>query len=104
MQLAAALTGVVYQRLIPRIGGGMVAAYEVLVANAAVRNLIKEGKTHQLRNALVTGAARRHAHPRAVAVARWSRPASSRYEDAVARSLYPKDIEARRRALAGVPA
>ena len=56
VQLAAALSCVVYQRLIPRIGGGMVAAYEVLVANSAVRNLIKEGKTHQLRNSLVTGA------------------------------------------------
>ena len=54
-QLAAALTGIVYQRLIPRVGGGLVGAFEVLVANSAVRNLIKEGKTHQLRNALVTG-------------------------------------------------
>ena len=59
VQLAAALSCVVYQRLLPRIGGGMVAAYEVLVANTAVRNLIKEGKTHQLRNSLVTGSARR---------------------------------------------
>lgn len=55
VQLAAALSCVVYQRLIPKIGGGMTAAYEVLVATPAVRNLIKEGKTHQLRNALVTG-------------------------------------------------
>src|SRR4051812_4321509 len=55
VQLAAALTGIVYQRLIPRISGGMVAAYEVLVADSAVRNLIKEGKQHQLRNALVSG-------------------------------------------------
>ncbi len=54
-QLAAALTGIVYQRLLPRVGGGLVAAHEVLVANTAVRNLIKEGKTHQLRNSLVTG-------------------------------------------------
>ncbi|MDX6251673.1 MAG: twitching motility protein PilT, partial [Kribbellaceae bacterium] len=55
VQLAAALSGVVYQRLIPRTGGGLVAAFEVMVANSGVRNLIKEGKTHQLRNALVTG-------------------------------------------------
>src|SRR6185369_15786454 len=54
-QLAAALTGIMYQRLIPRAGGGLVAAFEVMVANTAVRNLIKEGKSHQLRNALVTG-------------------------------------------------
>ena len=52
----------------PRIGGGMVAAYEVLVANSAVRNLIKEGKTHQLRNVLRHRAAGGHGHLRAVAV------------------------------------
>ncbi|MGN6781173.1 MAG: type IV pilus twitching motility protein PilT, partial [Marmoricola sp.] len=56
VQLAAALSCVVYQRLVPKIGGGMTAAYEVLVATPSVRNLIKEGKTHQLRNSLVTGA------------------------------------------------
>ena len=54
-QLSAALTAIVYQRLIPRVGGGLVGAFEVLVANSAVRNLIKEGKTHQLRNSLMTG-------------------------------------------------
>ncbi|HYU84102.1 MAG TPA: PilT/PilU family type 4a pilus ATPase, partial [Kribbellaceae bacterium] len=43
VQLAAALTGVVYQRLIPRTTGGLVAAYEVMVADSAIRNLIKEG-------------------------------------------------------------
>jgi twitching motility protein PilT len=55
VQLANTLTGVVYQRLMPRLGGGMVAAHEVLIANSPVRNLIKEGKTNQLRNQLVTG-------------------------------------------------
>ncbi|MCW2543672.1 MAG: pilT [Frankiales bacterium] len=56
VQLASALTGIVYQRLVPRIGGGMVAAFEVLVANGAVRNLIKEGKGNQLRNMILTHA------------------------------------------------
>jgi twitching motility protein PilT len=55
LQLAASLTGIVYQQLVPRVGGGRVAAYEVLVASAAVRNLVREGKTNQLRNAIVTG-------------------------------------------------
>ncbi|HEY8718701.1 MAG TPA: hypothetical protein VIM26_08945, partial [Pengzhenrongella sp.] len=55
VQLANTLTGIVHQRLLPRIGGGMVAAYEVLIANSPVRNLIKEGKTNQLRNQVVTG-------------------------------------------------
>ena len=54
VQLANALTGIVYQRLLPRVEGGLVAAYEVLVANSAVRNLVKEGKTNQLRNIVST--------------------------------------------------
>ncbi|WP_408898889.1 type IV pilus twitching motility protein PilT [Nocardioides sp. R1-1] len=101
VQLAAALSCVVYQRLIPRIGGGMVAAYEVLTATPAVRNLIKEGKTHQLRNSLVTGAqdgmvtlekSLSHLIQHGVVAE----------EEAVARSLYPKDIDARPRFAAGV--
>jgi twitching motility protein PilT len=54
VQLANALTGIVYQRLLPRLGGGLVAAYEVLVATSAVRNLVKEGKTNQIRNIVST--------------------------------------------------
>ncbi len=54
VQLASTLEGVVYQRLVPRTGGGLVAAYEVLMANPAVRNLIREGKTRQLRNVITT--------------------------------------------------
>ena len=55
VQLANSLSGIIHQRLVPRIGGGRVAAFEVLVATHAVRNLIKEGKSRQLRNALTTG-------------------------------------------------
>ena len=52
-QLAACMSGVAAQRLVPRIGGGMVAAVEVLAANPAIRNVIRDGKTHQLRNVVV---------------------------------------------------
>jgi twitching motility protein PilT len=55
VQLANTLTGIVHQRLLPRLGGGMVAAHEVLIANSPVRNLVKEGKSNQLRNQVVTG-------------------------------------------------
>jgi twitching motility protein PilT len=55
VQLAATLAGVIAQRLVPRIGDGRVAAFEVLVANSAVRNLIRMGKTSQLRNVITTG-------------------------------------------------
>ena len=54
VQLAHVLAGVVYQRLLPRSGGGLVAAFEVMVGNHAVRNLVREGKTSQLRNVVAT--------------------------------------------------
>jgi twitching motility protein PilT len=52
LQLASTLAAIVAQRLVPRIGGGLVAAYEVLLATPAVSNLIREGKTRHLRNAM----------------------------------------------------
>lgn len=55
IQLAGALQGVISQRLLPSEGGGRVAAYEVLMANEAVRNLLREGKTRQLRNVMISG-------------------------------------------------
>ncbi len=47
-QLSGNLLGVVSQRLIPRIGGGRLPAVEIMKANSAVKNLIREGKIHQL--------------------------------------------------------
>lgn len=47
-QLANTLLGIVSQRLIPRVDGGRVPAVEVLISNSATRNLIREGKTHQI--------------------------------------------------------
>jgi len=56
IQLSTTLEGVLYQILLPRSdGAGRVAAVEVMLATAAVRNLIREGKTHQLMNAIQTG-------------------------------------------------
>ena len=55
IQLAAVLQGVIYQVLVPRAGGsGRVAAIEVLLASAAVRNLIREGKNFQIMNTIQT--------------------------------------------------
>jgi twitching motility protein PilT len=56
VQLSSTLAGVIYQQLVPRRDGpGRVAAFEVLLNTLAVQNLIKEGKTRQLRNVLETG-------------------------------------------------
>ncbi|OGD65656.1 type IV pili twitching motility protein PilT [Candidatus Berkelbacteria bacterium RIFCSPHIGHO2_12_FULL_36_9] len=56
MQLANVLLGVVSQRLIPKTNGGRIAASEIMIANSAVKNLIREGKTHQLNNIIQTSA------------------------------------------------
>ena len=57
VQIAATLEGIVTQQLLPCVGGrGRVAACEVLVPTPAVRNLIREGKTHQLYTVMQTGA------------------------------------------------
>ncbi|HEY1037724.1 MAG TPA: PilT/PilU family type 4a pilus ATPase [Candidatus Paceibacterota bacterium] len=55
VQLAASLTGIFSQRLIPRISGGMIPAYELLVSNAAVANLIREKRSHEINTVIETG-------------------------------------------------
>jgi twitching motility protein PilT len=58
VQLAVALQGIVTQQLLPTAdGAGRCVAAEVMVPTAAVRNLIREGKTHQLYSVLQTGGA-----------------------------------------------
>ena len=55
-QLSTTLQGVLYQTLIPRAdGGGRVPAVEIMIATAAVRNLIREGKTYQMPSVIQTG-------------------------------------------------
>ncbi|MEM6998007.1 MAG: type IV pilus twitching motility protein PilT [Patescibacteria group bacterium] len=55
-QLSNILMGICSQRLVPKIGGGRIVAAEILVATPAVRNIIREGKTHQLEAVIQTGA------------------------------------------------
>ena len=55
-QLSNILMAICAQRLVPSIGGGRVAAAELLVATPAVRNIIREGKSHQLDAVIQTGA------------------------------------------------
>jgi twitching motility protein PilT len=54
MQLSNSLEAVIAQRLLPCIKGGRIAATEILLATPAVRNTIREGKTHQLDNVIQT--------------------------------------------------
>lgn len=55
IQLAASLAGIFSQRLIPRISGGLVPTYELLINNKAVANLIRERRTHELNTIIETG-------------------------------------------------
>jgi len=48
LQLSQVLEAVLSQTLLPRIGGGRIGAFEIMIANAAVRNLIREEKTYEL--------------------------------------------------------
>jgi pilus retraction protein PilT len=55
-QLAASLLGIVSQRLLPaKLGGGRMAIFEILVGNAAVRNLVRENKLHQVQSIMEGG-------------------------------------------------
>jgi twitching motility protein PilT len=55
-QLSTSLIGVLSQSLLPKIGGGRVAAYETLVVTPAIGNLIRENKTFRINSAIQTGA------------------------------------------------
>lgn len=54
IQLAGVLESVISQQLLPKTGGGRAAAFEVMHTNPAIRNLIREAKTHQIDNIIQT--------------------------------------------------
>lgn len=54
VQLAGSLTGIFSQRLIPRISGGLIPAYELLINNNAVANLIREKRIHEINTVIET--------------------------------------------------
>ncbi len=56
IQLASSLVGIFSQRLIPRVSGGRIPAYELLINNNAVSNLIREKRTHEIDTVIETGA------------------------------------------------
>src|SRR4029077_19433601 len=93
VQLAACLAGVIYQQLVPAIGGGRVAAFEVLIANVAVRSMIKEGKIDQIRSVLQTGL-REGSQTLERSLTQLLRAGLIAESDARAFSLYPAEIHA----------
>ena len=91
IQLAGSLQGVISQRLLPAEAGGRVAAYEVLMANDAVRNLLREGKTRQLRNVMISGQ-QEGMQTIEMDLARLVSSGIISFETAAEASAYPKEI------------
>jgi twitching motility protein PilT len=91
IQLASTLVSVIYQRLVPRIGGGMVAAYEIMLGSPAIRNLVREGKSRQLRNVVATS---RNEGMQTIesALSELLRHGMIDFQTAIDASLYPQDI------------
>jgi twitching motility protein PilT len=93
IMLAGSLQGVISQRLIPGINGGRVAAYEVLMGNEAVRNLVREGKSRQLRNVVAMGGTE-GMQTIEMDLARLVSSGLITMEMAQSASAYPKEIQA----------
>ena len=55
IQLSVSLAGIFSQRLIPRISGDLIPAYELLINNKAIANLIREKRTHEINTVIETG-------------------------------------------------
>ncbi|MEI2638278.1 MAG: type IV pilus twitching motility protein PilT [Microthrixaceae bacterium] len=90
-QFSMALAAVISQRLIPRIGGGRVAAYEMLMATPAMSNVIREGKVRQIRNMIATGQ-KDGMMVMEQSLAKLVTRGIITHEDAMAASIYPDEI------------
>lgn len=103
MQLSVVLLGVLSQTLLPNAQGtGRVAAFELMVATPSVRNLIREGKTHQLYMDIQTGA-EYGMQTLDSCLLNLVRKGLVDFEDAIAKSSNPRDFEQRaQRMMAGV--
>jgi len=93
IMLAGALQGVISQRLLPAIGGGRVAGYEIMIANEAIRNLVREGKSRQMRNMISTGGGE-GMQTIEMDLARLVAAGLISLETAMESSAYPKEIQA----------
>jgi len=92
VQLAETLQGVISQILLPKIGGGRVAAHEILVGIDALKACIREGKTNQMQNIIQTGS--KHGMVLLdTALARLVKEGKVALEDAMAKARHPDTVE-----------
>jgi twitching motility protein PilT len=91
VQLSASLGAIVAQRLVPKIGGGMVAAFEVMIATNPVRNLIREGRSNQLLNIMTTNH-KEGMRTLETSLAELIVAGTVSYDDAMSVSAHPKEL------------
>ncbi len=89
LQLGASLAGIFSQRLIPRISGGLIPAYELLINTEAIANLIREKRTHEV-NAIIETSSELGMIDMNRSLAELVRRGEVTPENALARSLNPK--------------
>ncbi|MDD5165692.1 MAG: PilT/PilU family type 4a pilus ATPase [Candidatus Pacebacteria bacterium] len=92
VQLAGSLTGIFSQRLIPRISGGLIPAYELLINNNAISNLIRERRTHEI-NTVIETSSQEGMIDLNRSLAELVRAGEITVESAYLNSLNPKNLE-----------
>jgi twitching motility protein PilT len=92
IQLSASLAGIFSQRLVPRVSGGLIPAYELLISTPAVQNLIREKRTHEIQTMIETGAEEGMIDMNR-SLAQLVRSGEVTPEAAYAHSLNPKNLE-----------
>jgi twitching motility protein PilT len=92
IQLSGSLIGIFSQRLVPRVSGGMIPAYELLINNKAVANLIREGRTHEINVVIETGSEQGMIDMNK-SLAELVRAGEIRPEDAYLHSFNPQGLE-----------
>lgn len=92
VQLAGSMTGIFSQRLIPRISGGLIPAYELLINNTAVANLIREKRIHEINTVIETSSGEGMIDMNR-SLAELVRRGEITVENAFINSLNPKNLE-----------
>jgi twitching motility protein PilT len=92
VQIAGSMTGIFSQRLIPRVSGGQVPAYELLINNSAVSNLIRERRIHEI-NTVIETSSQEGMVDMNRSLAELVRAGEITVESAYLNSLNPKNLE-----------
>ncbi|RJQ50501.1 MAG: type IV pilus twitching motility protein PilT [Nitrospiraceae bacterium] len=92
VQLSFVLEGIISQQLLPKKGGGRVLAVEIFIPNPAIRNLIREDKTHQLYSMMQTGQTKFGMQTMNQSLFDLYKKGLITYEDALSKSSLPDEL------------